>query len=193
MCLNAEHTRAVLAHGIHGSAERTRDERPHHAPTDALRPLGRADHGDGLGAEQRVERMPFGLPQRGDGGLDGTRSWGRTYWGGALFCLLADVEIHRRTHNRMGLREALRGVLAAGGNIQVDWPVARVLTAADKAVGVPVLSGLYARLGSTAGPQSAELEQLWKDLGVVADGDGVRLVDDAPLAAVRKAITAPSP
>jgi hypothetical protein len=137
--------------------------------------------------------MRKGLPAADDEGLDRTHTWGRTYWGGALFCLLADVEIHRRTHNRMGLREALRGVLAAGGNIQVDWPVARVLTAADKAVGVPVLSGLYARLGSTAGPQSAELEQLWKDLGVVADGDGVRLVDDAPLAAVRKAITAPSP
>jgi hypothetical protein len=135
--------------------------------------------------------MRKGLPAAGDEGLDRTHTWGRTYWGGALFCLLADVEIHRRTDNRMGLREALRGVLAAGGNIEVDWPVARVLGAADRAVGVPVLSSLYARLGSAPGPQAAELEQLWKDLGVIADGDGVRLIDDAPLAAVRKAITAP--
>lgn len=136
--------------------------------------------------------MRKGLPAAGDEGLDRTHTWGRTYWGGALFCLLADVEIHRRTGNRLGLREALRGVLAAGGNIQVDWPVTRVLSAADQAVGVPVLGGLYQRLGAAAGPQPEELEQLWKDLGVVADGDGVRLLDDAPLAAVRRAITAPN-
>lgn len=134
--------------------------------------------------------MRKGLPAAGDEGLDRTHTWGRTYWGGALFCLLADVEIHRRSHNRMGLREALRGVLAAGGNIQADWPVPRVLDAADRAVGLQVLSGLYQRLGFAAGPQPAELERLWKDLGVAADGDGVRLLDDAPLAAVRQAITA---
>src|SRR6185369_10359322 len=31
--------------------------------------------------------LPKGLPGTGDRGLDGTRSWGRTYWGGTLFCL----------------------------------------------------------------------------------------------------------
>src|SRR5262249_50596896 len=46
-----------------------------------------------------VRDMPKGLPQPGDGGLEGTRSWGRTYWGGAIFCLLADVEIRKRTRD----------------------------------------------------------------------------------------------
>jgi hypothetical protein len=40
-----------------------------------------------------VSGMPQGEPQRGDRGLDGTHTWGRTYWGGAMFCLLTDVEI----------------------------------------------------------------------------------------------------
>jgi hypothetical protein len=38
-----------------------------------------------------VEGLPKGLPQAGDNGLDYTHTWGRTYWGGALFCTLADT------------------------------------------------------------------------------------------------------
>jgi hypothetical protein len=133
--------------------------------------------------------MRKGLPAAGDEGLDHTATWGRTYWGGALFCLLADVEIRKRTGNRLGLRDALRGVLAAGGDIRQDWSPQRVFEAADRAVGVPVLGPLYRRLRDAPEPQAAELEQLWKDLGVAADGDGVRLLDDAPLVAVRQAIT----
>ena len=52
-----------------------------------------------------------------DRGLDRTRTWGRTYWGGALFCLMADVEIRKQTGNRVGLQDALRTILSAGGSI----------------------------------------------------------------------------
>ena len=38
-------------------------------------------------------------------------TWGRTYWGGAMFCLMADVRIREQTHNRKGLQDALRGIL----------------------------------------------------------------------------------
>ena len=54
-----------------------------------------------------IRDIPQGLPEAGDQGLDNTHTWGRTYWGGALFCLLADVEIHRQTKNRKGLEDAL--------------------------------------------------------------------------------------
>jgi len=47
-----------------------------------------------------VRDLPQVLPGRGDRGLDHTHTWGRTYWGGALYCLLADVQIRRETHNR---------------------------------------------------------------------------------------------
>ena len=36
-----------------------------------------------------VRDMPKGEPGSGDRGLDNTHTWGRTYWGGAIFCLLA--------------------------------------------------------------------------------------------------------
>jgi hypothetical protein len=67
--------------------------------------------------------MPQGLPQAGDQGLDRTPTWGRTYWGGAIFWLLADVRIREATHNQKGLRDAMRGILDAGGNITQDWTV----------------------------------------------------------------------
>src|SRR6267142_131032 len=62
-----------------------------------------------------VRGLPQGLPRQGDEGLDRTHTWGRTYWGGALFWLLADVEIRERTGNRFGLEDALRAVLTQRG------------------------------------------------------------------------------
>jgi hypothetical protein len=79
-----------------------------------------------------VEGLPYGLPEPGDEGLDYTHTWGRTYWGGATFCLLADVRIRRETHNRDGLlRDALRAIIEAGENIEVSWPLARALDVGD--------------------------------------------------------------
>jgi hypothetical protein len=135
---------------------------------------------------EELRAMPRGLPQSGDEGLDRTHTWGRTYWGGAMFCLLADVTIHQRTDNRLGLQDALRAVLNASSGLASDWPIERVLKAGDAAVGVPVLEELYQQYGKT--PAAPNLEQLWHDLGV-EDKDGeVRLNDAAPLAAVRRAI-----
>ena len=91
--------------------------------------------------------MPKGLPQAGDQGLDNTDTWGRKYWGGAMFCLLADIEIRKRTNNRLGLQDAMRGVIAAGGNHEQDWSIERVLATADKAVGVDVLTRLHNEMG----------------------------------------------
>ena len=135
--------------------------------------------------------MRKGLPAEGDRGLDHTHSWGRTYWGGALFCLMADVKIRERSGNRKGLQDALRGVLAGGGSIRVGSSVDHMLGLADKAVGVPVLSEQYHAMQAAPMPASEDLDGLWQRLGVHADGDSVRFDDAAPLAAVRRAITAP--
>ena len=133
-----------------------------------------------------VRDLPQGLPELSDRGLDFTHTWGRTYWGGALFCLLADVEIHRRTANARGLEDALRGILRAGGSIAVDWDLDRALGTGDRATGVPVLQELYAKM--RAAPNPANLDQLWRQLGIERHGQTVTLRDDAPLAAVRKSI-----
>jgi hypothetical protein len=136
-----------------------------------------------------VRDMPKGEPQDGDRGLDHTHSWGRTYWGGALFCFVADVEIRKQTHNQKGLQDALRGILEAGGDITHDWELAKALKIGDQATGTAVLSDLYAKWKDQ--PVQVDLASIWKELGIAADGKSVRLVEDAPLAAVRHAITAP--
>lgn len=157
-----------------------------------VEPIARVQAGDLTAREiwQAMMRdMPKGLPQAGDQGLDNTDTWGRKYWGGAMFCLLADIEIRKRTGNRLGLQDAMRGVLAAGGNHEKDWSLERVLTTADKAVGVDVLTRLHDEMGPK--PVTPDLAALWRDLGVKAQGESIELDDTAPLADIRKAITAP--
>ena len=135
-----------------------------------------------------VRFMPKGLPASNDQGLDHTPTWGRTYWGGAIFCLLADVQIRERTHNRLGLQDALRAIVAAGGNMEADWPLERALRTADSAIGSPVLEDLYDQMKAT--PVPVDLPQLWQRLGIELHGDSVLFDDSAPLAQLRRAITA---
>jgi hypothetical protein len=134
-----------------------------------------------------IRDMPKGLPQTGDKGLDHTHTWGRTYWGGALFCFVADVEIRRQTHNKKGLQDALRGILDAGGDITHDWELSEALKTGDRVTGTTVLSDLYRKWKDQA--VAVDLASMWKELGIAADGKSVRVVEDAPLAAVRRAIT----
>ena len=133
-----------------------------------------------------VRDLPQGLPQPGDRGLDFTPTWGRTYWGGALFCLLADVEIRRRTGNAKGLQDGLRAVLEAGGNISADWDLERILRICDRATGVSVTQDLYAK--TRADPYPVDLDELWQKLGIERRGSVVVFRNDAPLAAVRRGI-----
>lgn len=133
-----------------------------------------------------IRDMPQGLPADGDHGLDQTHTWGRTYWGGALFCLLADIGIRKATANRRGLRDAIRGINLAGGNITTEWPLSRALYIADHATGTTVLSDLYQLMGSLYSP--LDLDGLWKELGVSTSGGEVRFDDRAPLAGIRTAM-----
>ena len=132
--------------------------------------------------------MPKGNPQPGDQGLDQTHTWGRTYWGGAQFCLLADVTIREQTHNTKGLQDALRAIAAAGGTIDQDWPIEKAFATGDAATGTRVLEQQYDRMANA--PVSIDLEALWKKLGIVRTETGIRFDDSAPEAAIRKAITA---
>lgn len=157
-----------------------------------VEPIARTQAGDLTAKEiwQAMMRdMPKGLPQPGDEGLDNTDTWGRKYWGGAMFALFADVEIRKQSHNKLGLQDAMRGVLAAGGNHEQDWPIQRILVTADKAVGLDVLTRLHDRWGSK--PVTPDLDGLWRDLGLKVHEGGLDFDDTAPLAAIRKAITEP--
>ena len=138
---------------------------------------------------EQMRQMPRGMPQSGDEGLDHTHTWARTYWGGAMFCFLADVQIHQRTGNRLGLQDAMRAVVKASGGLAADWPITRVFATADAATGTKVFEGLYAQMKDT--PVSPDLHDLWAKLGVVSAGGTVTFRDDAPLADIRRAIMRP--
>jgi hypothetical protein len=135
-----------------------------------------------------MDGMPKGEPEAGDEGLDRTHTWGRTYWGGALFCLVAEVEIRKETKNKKGLQDALRAIVDAGGTIDQDWPITKAFEVGDKATGTRVLTGMYAKWSTSA--VMVDLPELWKELGVKRVGDGVELDGKASLAKVREGITA---
>ncbi len=134
-----------------------------------------------------VRDMPLGLPDAGDQGLDHTHTWGRTYWGGAIFCLFADVGIRKSTNNTKGLQDALRGINHEGGSIEVEWPLERALELGDRATGTKTLMDLYRQMASK--PVAVDLPDLWKQLGVSSSQGTVTFDDRAPLAEIRAAIT----
>lgn len=137
-----------------------------------------------------VTGLPQGLPEPGDQGLERTHTWGRTYWGGALFCLVADVRIREATKGARSLDDALRSVVATGANVASHWSVDQFLDRGDRGVGLTVLHDLYREMGLAAG--TVDLQALWKRLGVrVGPGAKVVFDDRAELAWVRRAIAAP--
>jgi hypothetical protein len=139
-------------------------------------------------AEDR-RSMPLGLPREGEGGMDQTQTWARKYWGGALFCLEAEVQIRQRTANRQGLQAALRAILDATGGYAAERDIADVLRIGDAATGTRVLEDLYER--ERAAPVVIDLDALWRSLGVPNDPLTQPFDDHAPLAAIRIAITRP--
>ncbi len=134
-----------------------------------------------------VEGLPLGLPEKGDEGLERTHTWGRTYWGGALFCFVADVAIRERTAGARSLDDALRGVVATGADVEARWPIERFLDVGDEATRTHVLRDLYRDMALA--PGAVDLSALWGRLGVRVQGDRVLFDDGAPLAGVRRAIT----
>jgi hypothetical protein len=130
--------------------------------------------------------MHQGVPEPSETGLDNTDTWAATYWGGALFCLLADVEICQRTANAKGLEDAFRAIVKAGGNITADWPLTKAFEIGDQAIGGSTLQTLYQQMGLRY--KQIDLPGLWRQLGVSAGPRGAAFDDTAPLAAVRGAI-----
>ena len=168
-------------------------EREHHWIEEGLatyiEPLARVKTGELKASKvwrDMVDGMPQGEPAPGDQGLDRTHTWGRTYWGGALFCLMADVETRRQTGNRKGLEDALRAIADAGGTIDQEWPIEKAFAIGDKATGTEVLTTMYVQWKDA--PVTVDLDKLWSDLGVRRVGDGVEFVPSAPLAAIRETI-----
>lgn len=135
-----------------------------------------------------VRAMPQGLPKEGDQGLDRTFTWGRRYWGGAMFWLHVDVEIRRRTEGARSLDDVLRAVFAAGGNVALRWDVARLALVAESATGTTALREIYDDWSGKA--IAPDLGALWTSLGVRSDkAERITFDDGAPLAGIRRDLT----
>jgi hypothetical protein len=134
-----------------------------------------------------VEGLPQGLPQTGDQGLDRTHTWGRTYWGGCLFWLLADVRVHEQTQNKKSVRDAVQSVLDAGGDGSREWTIDQLLDAYDRGTGTKVFKELHDEMGNK--PVKTDLDTLWKSLGVIYESGHITFDDHAPLSDVRRSIT----
>ena len=135
-----------------------------------------------------LEGMPKGLPKDGDRGLDHTPTWGRIYWGGALFWLLADIRIQQRSDGRFGVQDALRAINRKSGGNTARSSVRDVLKVGDAATGTDVLISLYDDMKDA--PVNTNLGILFDDLGVSEAGGRIIFNDRAPLARIRERITA---
>ncbi len=130
-------------------------------------------------------RLPQGATVMAATGLAGGGFVG-TYWGGALWMLLADVGLRQATAGRAGLEHCLRAVRQDGGAARRVISVGEMIAACDRALGVDVMTRLYARHAGSVHPVA--LGRLWQDLGV-RPVDAMTVLDDgAPLAWLRRSI-----
>ncbi|MFK7989272.1 MAG: hypothetical protein AB8I08_24850 [Sandaracinaceae bacterium] len=131
-----------------------------------------------------ADRMPLGRPRARDRGLDRTRSWGSTYWGGALFWMAVDVELRRQTNGARSIDDIMCAMMAEGGNARSRWPMARVLRVADEATGTSVMSDTYRDMALERG--DVDLEVLFARLGVESRRGAIVLHDDAVWSGIRR-------
>ncbi|HET6249720.1 MAG TPA: hypothetical protein VFE47_18670 [Tepidisphaeraceae bacterium] len=135
------------------------------------------------------EGLPQGQPQPGDRGLDNTHTRESVYWGGSMFCFLADLRIREQTHNAKSLDTAMRAILDQGGNRFAHWTMDQVLKSCDQSTGTTVMSDLYKEMGNK--PKTVDLHALWKRLGVRVVHGRVIYDNTAPLAQIRVSMTEP--
>jgi hypothetical protein len=136
-----------------------------------------------------VEEMPRGLRKEGSPlNLEERDDIDSTYWGGALYALLADVRIRQQTRGARSLDDALRAALAREGDATHTARVNEFLRTGDEATGTHVLSGLH--VGFVQQGEIVDLGALWRSMGLqIAKTGAVTLHDDAPLASIRRAIS----
>ena len=139
-----------------------------------------------------VKEMPRGLRKQGEpASLEDRDDIDSTYWGGALFALLADVGIRRATGGARSLDDAVRAALQREGDATHVARVADFLRLGDQVTGTRVLED--ADVHYAVGGEAIDLDGLWRSLGVQVDPSGaVSLRDDAPLYSLREAIASGS-
>jgi hypothetical protein len=131
--------------------------------------------------------MPRGLDALTRRGLAHPVGYSDIYWGGALFCLLADLEMRRTTSGAKGLEDGVRAVLAAGGYSSQVWTLAQATEVTDAALGTPLLARLEAEHLEHGSP--VDLDAVFRELGVsIGKNGGIALDRRPPAATLRHAL-----
>jgi predicted metalloprotease with PDZ domain len=135
-----------------------------------------------------AESMPRGVRKEGEpASIEERDDIDSTYWGGALFVMLADLAVLETTQGARSLDDAMRAALQLDGDATHSSSVAEFLRTGDQATGTHALADVYAHFAMGGGP--VDLDGIWRRLGVEPRADGsVVLHDDAPLAFARRAI-----
>ncbi len=124
---------------------------------------------DGVGLSSRSQNLRV------------NHDWMRVYWSGACLALRVDVAIRQRSKGARSLDDVMRE-LRKGPALDE----AAIVAALDRAAGSPIASSQLVEVNALP------VEALLKDLGVgEMKGDLATLREDAPLSAVRRAMTAP--
>ncbi len=158
-----------------------------------VEPVARAQAGQISASEvwsEAIVGMPQGVRDADAGGMDGTQEWGRLYWGGAIFWLLAEIAVYEQSTGRALLRDALRAINRASRGNAVEWSPEKMMAVGDAATGHSALQSLYEEFASH--PAKVALAATFHRLGVsrVASGS-IRFEAGAELAALTRRITAP--
>lgn len=114
-----------------------------------------------------------------------TRAFRRVYWQGTAFHLELDVALRRSGRS---LDESV-GRAQERWNEQAVWSGDECYGVLDRSNGGAVAAPLMDRYAAMT--NFPDLADLLTELGIEEDGDVVRLNDQAPLAAIRRAIEAP--
>ncbi len=142
-----------------------------------------------------VREMPRGLRGPDDPpDLEQRDDIDATYWGGALFALMADVRSRAATAGASSLDSVVRLVRHRQGPATSTARVADFLRTAEEATGTRAVTDVFESWAVRG--ENVDLDALWGRLGIAGvdeartQGRKVTLRDDAPLAAVRRAIAA---
>ena len=149
-----------------------------------VEPIARARAGDLDVREMWLDfahGLKRGQPRPGDEGLESNKTRDRTYWGGALFYFVADLELRVRSGNTRGLEHALRALHPGDASIE------EVLARADAATSTTVFRELYAKYALRT--EAVDLDGWFRRLGIVVNGESVTFDSAAELAAIRETLT----
>lgn len=111
----------------------------------------------------------------------------KVYWSGAALALLADVELRLRSDGRQSLDTVLGQLEECCLPAADTWSGVRLFEQLDAFLDEPLFMPLYRRYAHRAG--FPEVQTLLRRLGVTEQHGVIRIVDDAELASLRRAIT----